>query len=115
MKKVISIHEYVLKPDVTDEQFKHGIEAARERKLFDLPGLEAYYFLKGIRGANAGTFAAIWVYKDRKAWEHLWGSVGRAVPKEGYPSSWQIWEKEILAPLLTCDPDEIRFTSYQEI
>ena len=115
MGKVISIHEYVLRHGVTDEQFIQSVKAAKERGLFNLPGLDTYYFLRGIRGARTGAFAAVWVYRDKEAWEELWGPIDHPISSEDYPPAWKIWEDEILAPLLSCDPDDIRFTSYEEI
>ncbi|RME86667.1 MAG: hypothetical protein D6770_11345 [Anaerolineae bacterium] len=114
-RKVISVHEYILKEGVDPQTFERALREARESGLLDLPGLLEVYFVKGIRGAREGQYAAIWVYESREAWERLWGAPGRPVPRERYPANWRTWEDEILAPFLAEDPDAIRFTSYQEV
>jgi hypothetical protein len=113
--KVISVHEYELKPGVQPVDFEHALREAERRGLFDLPGLRGHLFLRGVKGARRGAYAAIWVFESREAWERLWGPPQAPLPPERYPEKWQVWEKEILAPLLTQDPDTIRFTSYDEI
>ncbi len=115
MPKVISIHEYVLKPGVTGQQFENALHVARERGLLQLPGLVDYHVIKGIKGGRKGHFTAIWIYESREAWEALWGSVEHPRTKHEYPANWQVWEDELLAPLLTQDPDTITFTSYEEL
>lgn len=113
MGKIISVHEYTLKPGVPEVEFEAALRQATRRRLFDLPGLEAFYFVKGIKGRRSGRYAAVWVYTSRKAWEALWGPPERPVPKEEYPRRWRIWEEEILAPLLREDPDHIQYTTYE--
>jgi hypothetical protein len=54
MSKVISIHEYVLKPGVSEQGFVKAILNAKERGLLRLPGLVDYYMVKGIRGFRYG-------------------------------------------------------------
>ena len=49
------------------------------------------------------------------AWEALWGSVVHPRRKAEYPASWQVWEEELLAPLLIQAPDTITFTAYEEL
>jgi len=115
MPKVISVHEYELKPDVQDADFERAIQDAERRGLLDLPGLVGHHFLKGLKGARRGAYAAIWIFESREAWERLWGPVGAPCPAAEYPENWKIWENRILAPLLTQPPDTIRFTSYQEV
>jgi hypothetical protein len=115
MAKVISIHEYVLKPGADEKAFEKAIRAAQRRGLLQLPGLKKFYFVKGIRGVRKGRFAAIWVYQSRRAWESLWGPPGKPVSKKDYPHNWKAWEEEVLAPFLQGDPDAIRFTAYQEV
>ena len=115
MPKVISVHEYKLKPGSDARQFEKAIRRAREEGLLRLPGLIDYHFLKGIRGARSRRYAAIWVYETRDAWESLWGNLEEPTPKQEYPESWKRWEGEVLAPFLDQDPDEIRFTSYEEL
>lgn len=115
MARIISIHEYELKPDVQDAAFEGALREAERRGLFDLPGLVGHHFLRGLKGARRGAYAAIWVFESREAWERLWGPVERPKPPAEYPENWKIWENEVLAPLLRQDPDTIRFTSYTEI
>jgi hypothetical protein len=110
---VISIHEYVLKPDITPEQFETSFQRAAAKGLFDLPGLVDYYFVKGLRGVRQDAYAAIWVYESLQAWERLWGTVDAPRCKEEYPEKWKVWEDKILKPLLVQDPDKIHYTAYQ--
>jgi hypothetical protein len=115
MKKVISVHEYALKPGVDPLQFERAVLDARASGLLDLPGLEDCYLLKGMRGTRRGAYTAIWVYESKAAWEALWGPEGKPLPKAQYPHNWKIWEDQVLAPFLEQDPDKIAFTSYQEL
>jgi hypothetical protein len=43
------------------------------------------------------------------------GTARRATTAVAVSQKWQVWENEILAPLLSQDPDTIRFTSYEEV
>lgn len=113
MQAIISIHEYELRPEVAPAAFEAAVQEAVSRRLFELPGLAAFHFLKGIKGARAEKFAAVWIYESREAWERLWGSPVAPKSREAYPPSWLIWEDDILAPLLVCEPDRIIFTSYE--
>lgn len=115
MPRIISIHEYVLRPGADEGAFEDAFRAARERGLFQLPGLEECLLLRGIRGSRRGRYAAVWVYESREAWEALWGPVDRPTTKADYPESWKVWEDEVLAPFLVEDPDRITFTSYEEV
>ena len=115
MAKVVSVHEYELRPDVPEADFERAIGDAERRGLLDLPGLVGHHFLKGLKGARRGAYAAIWIFESRQAWERLWGPVEAPRPAADYPENWKVWENEVLAPLLTQDPDAIRFTSYQEL
>ena len=115
MSKVISIHEYVLKPGADGKEFEEAIQRARDDGLLRLPGLTDYFLVKGIKGPRNGRYAAIWVYEGREAWERLWGTPVNPLPKQKYPETWKIWEDDVLAPFLAENPDTIRFTSYQEI
>lgn len=115
MAKVISVHEYSLKQGVHEADFRDAIDRAKELGLFQLPGLMDYYFVKGIKGIRQGQFSAIWIYESREFWEQLWGSPENPVGKEHYPKNWQIWEDEILAPLIEGDPDRIEYTTYAEL
>ena len=113
MSKIISIHEYVLKPGIDDRRFEDAIRAAQDRQLFRLPGLVDFYFIKGIKGTRKGDYTAVWIYESREAWERLWGSLQYPRGKRDYPKNWQVWEDEILKPLLIEDPDKITFTAYE--
>jgi hypothetical protein len=115
MPKVISIHEYILKPDVDEKEFESAILSAKELGLLHLPGLVDYYLVKGIRGLRKGSYAAIWIYESKEAWAGLWGAADKPLSKKDYPENWKVWEREMLAPFLIQDPDEIKFTSYQEV
>jgi hypothetical protein len=115
MKRVISVHEYILKQSVSGQEFEDAILNARERGLLRLPGLVDYYLVKGIRGHRNGLYAAVWIYESKTAWEHLWGPINQPRSKAEYPRNWKVWENEILLPFLDQDPDKIRFTAYQEL
>jgi hypothetical protein len=115
MSRIISIHEYILKPGVEEAEFERSIQKARQRGLLSLPGLVEYHFLKGLKGTRSGCYAAIWIYESREAWERLWGTPERPRPKQDYPENWKVWEEEILAPFLDRDPDTITFTAYEEL
>ncbi|MBN2366837.1 MAG: hypothetical protein EH225_13385 [Calditrichaeota bacterium] len=115
MSRIISIHEYSLKPGVSVNSFEKSISSARERGILKLPGLENYSLMKGIRGARRNQYAALWIYRDLSSWEKLWGPLDNPFKKEKYPENWKKWENEIIGPYLTGDPDKISFTSYQEL
>ena len=115
MAKVISVHEYELKPGVQDADFVRALHDAERHGLLDLPGLTTHHFLRGLKGAQRGAYTAIWIFESREAWERLWGTVEAPRLAAEYPESWKIWENAILAPFLTQDPDTIRFTSYEEV
>jgi hypothetical protein len=115
MPRVISIHEYDLKPDVDEAAFERAIRDAERRGLFDLAGLVEHHFLKGIKGARRGGYTAVWIFESREAWEKLWGGLEAPRQPAEYPITWTVWENEILAPLLARHPDTIRFTSYEEL
>ena len=95
--------------------FREAVREAERRDLFDLPGLVEYRFLRGIKGARTGGFTAVWTYESREAWQEIWGPVDDPVSKEEYPDRWVVWEDELLAPILTEDPDEIEYTSYETL
>lgn len=71
--------------------------------------------MKGIKGARADRYTAVWQYEGREAWRQLWGPVDDPKPKAEYPDLWLEWEDELLTQLFTKDPDEIRFTSYRTL
>ena len=115
MARVISIHEYDLKPGGDLAAFERAIRDAERRGLFALAGLVDHYFLKGIKGARRDAYSAVWIFESREAWEKLWGSLEVPRPPAEYPKAWMVWEDEILAPFLARPPDTIRFTSYEEL
>jgi hypothetical protein len=115
MGRILSIHEYDLKPGISAEQFEQALRDAEARGLLQLPGLVAYHFVKGAKGVRRGAYAALWIYESREAWEHLWGSLEHPRPPQEYPDTWKIWEEELLGPLLRDHPDRIRFTAYEEL
>ena len=115
MARVVSIHEYQLKPDANQIAFERAFRNAEERGLFGLRGLIEHHFLKGLKGAHQAGYSAIWIYESQEAWEMLWGPLECPVQPPEYPEKWKIWENEILAPFLTQHPDRIRFTSYEEL
>lgn len=115
MPKVISIHEYLLKPEANPAQFERAIQAARQSGLLQLPGLVNFYLLKGLKGTRRKQYAAIWIYESREAWEDLWGTPENPLEKTDYPVNWKQWEDQILAPFLIQDPDRITFTAYEEL
>lgn len=112
---LVSVHEYVLKPDADPDAFEAAVTDAEERGLLDLPALETHYLVRGLRGDRRDRYAAIWVWESRAAWEALWGPPDDPVPKSEYPEPWVTWEDEVLAPFLTEDPDGIRFTTYETL
>ena len=114
MNRIISVHEYKLKSSISGEQFELAIRNAQEHGLFNLPGLLGYHFLKRIRGTRQTDYTSVWIYQDKDSWVKLWGEPDNPVEQENYPKKWKIWENEILAPLLTQDPDRIYYASYEE-
>jgi heme-degrading monooxygenase HmoA len=114
MAKVFSLHEYVLQPGVDEDDFKSAVHRVQEMGLLQLPGLVDFQLVKGIKGSRRGHFAVLWIYESRDAWQRLWGPPDEPLEKENYPENWRIWEEEILAPFLEGDPDQIRYTTYEE-
>jgi hypothetical protein len=115
MARVISIHEYDLKPNADEAAFERAIHEAERRGLFALPGLVEHHFLKGIKGGRKGKYTAVWIFESREAWERLWGSLEAPRRPSRYPKMWRVWENEVLAPFLGQHPDTIRFTSYEAL
>lgn len=113
MGKVVSVHEYELKPGVAAKDFEEAVRAADTRGLFRLPGLVGYHLVRGVKGERRGRYAAMWIYESRAAWERLWGPPDQPRPFEEYPETWRTWEQEVLAPLLVQIPDTISFTTYE--
>jgi hypothetical protein len=115
MAKIISIHEYVLKPDADPLLFEKAVREASEKGLLSLPGLSKHFLVKGIRGSRQGCYAAVWIYESREKWEKLWGPLAASWEKSRYPEMWKVWEDEVLAPFLDREPDKISFTAYMEL
>lgn len=115
MGRVVSVHEYELKPGVDPAAFEQAVREAEIRGLLRLPGLVEYRFLRGIKGARRDKYAAVWIYESRDAWQRLWGTPDAPRRFPDYPENWRIWEEEILAPLLSEIPDAIAFTAYDEL
>src|SRR5215510_3897289 len=59
MARLISIHEYELKPGTNPERFEQTLRDAEALGLFDLPGLISHHFVKGVKGARRDAYAAI--------------------------------------------------------
>jgi hypothetical protein len=115
MARIISVHEYDLTPGSGPAQFEQAIRAAEGHGLFDLPGRIAHHFVRRVKGARNGAFAAVWIYESREAWERLWGTVEQPRAPREYPEKWRIWEEELMAPILSSHPDAIKFTTYEEL
>ena len=115
MGRIISIHEYDLKPGINIEQFERILRDAEARGLLQLPGLVAHHFVKGAKGVRRGAYAALWIYESRGAWERLWDTTAHPRSPQEYPDTWKIWEEELLAPFLEHRPDDLGFTAYEEL
>jgi hypothetical protein len=115
MTKLISVHEYELKPGADEDQFEAAIVDAIQMGMLQLPGLEDIYFVRGIKGVRQGKFAAIWIYESREAWQRIWGAPEAPLEKAHYPEQWLVWEEEVLTPFLEGDPDRISYTAYEEL
>jgi heme-degrading monooxygenase HmoA len=115
MARIISIHEYDLKPGSNPARFEQALRDAEARGLFNLPGLMAHHFVKGVKGTRPHAYAAVWVYESREAWERLWGTLEHPREPMEYPAKWRIWEEELLGPILSGHPDATRFTAYEEL
>lgn len=110
---IVSVHHYELVDTTTPDEFEAAVRTAERRGLVDLPGLVDWWFLRGSRGEHENGFAAVWIYQDRQSWANPWGPVGEPVTKNDSPEEWRVWEDDILAPLITGDPDRIDYTSFE--
>jgi len=115
MGRVVSIHEYELKPGINVAQFEQVLRDADARGLLRLPGLLAHYFVKGTKGVRRSAYAAVWIYESREAWEHLWGTPEHPRLPQDYPDTWRVWEQDLLAPFLLNHPDAISFAANEEL
>src|SRR5262249_47601843 len=113
--RVISVHEYDLKPGSDPQAFEFAVRRAEAGGLLKLPGLLEHYLVKGRKGIRRDQYAAVWIYESRTAWERLWGTPENPRAEQDYPETWKRWEREILAPFLVNHPDAIRFTTYEEL
>ena len=59
MVRMISIHEYDLRPGSGAERFEQAFRAAEARGLFELPGLTAPSFREGREGRKAGRLSIV--------------------------------------------------------
>jgi hypothetical protein len=115
MARVISVHEYELPRGVEAAEFAAAIAAARERGLFDVSGLMAVHFARTLRTRRRQTYAAMWVYESREAWDALWKSSGQPDPEDARTGAWPEWESDILARILDHEPNTISYTAYEEL
>ena len=115
MTRVISVHEYELPRGVEGAEFAAAIAAARARGLFQVPGLMAVRFARTLRTRRRQTYAAMWVYDSREAWDALWQASGQPDPEDARTGAWPEWESDILARILDREPNTISYTAYEEI
>jgi hypothetical protein len=66
MARVISIHEYDLKPGADVAAFEQAVRDAERRGLFALAGLVEHHFLKGIKGARRDTYGFGFLRVERR-------------------------------------------------
>lgn len=64
MARMISIHEYELKPGTSTASLEQTFWTAESRGLFELPGLTAHHFVKAVKGDRRDAYAAVWVYES---------------------------------------------------
>jgi hypothetical protein len=115
MGRVISLHEYELRAGVDGRAFEAALQTAEGRELFRIPGLQEHLFLRGVKGARRGAYAALWIYHSRAAWEKLWGPPEDPRPRSRDPAGWRAWEDEILKRFLVAAPEQVHFTAYEEL
>ncbi|PON16426.1 hypothetical protein C2W62_18600 [Candidatus Entotheonella serta] len=74
MPPIICIHEYVLKPEVTAEQFEDTFRVAQESGLLQLPGLIDYHvWPKGSKGRGRATTRRFGFMRAVKPGRHCGG------------------------------------------
>lgn len=103
---VISVHEHELRNDVDATEYER--EVSEIIKKLKVPGLLHAHLLKGFKGKRRGSYAVIWVWKNKQVITENFGTLDN--PK--WPEDWLYYENEILAKYLTCHPDKINFTCY---
>jgi hypothetical protein len=54
MGRIVSIHEYDLKPGINVEEFEEVLRDAEARGLLQLPGLVPHHFVRGVKGVRRG-------------------------------------------------------------
>lgn len=109
MGLVFAVHEHELKSDCDIAQYEKEVGSSIAK--MQIPGLLSAYFLKGFKGERSLRYAVIWIFENEEAIHNNFGTPNH--PK--WPREWLIYENEILAKYLTCDPDKISFTDYKEI
>ena len=115
MGRIISIHEYDLKPEVDMSQFESTFRDAEARGLLQLPGLVAHHFVKGAKGVRRGAYAALWIYESREAWERLWAPPSIPGPRESIRTAGGSGRRSFLLPFSRTTRTVFRFTSYEEL
>lgn len=101
MPRVVSLHQYVLREGHGPAALREAAIRADRHGLFELPRLEDYLFVEGIKDDRRGRCAALWIYALEEAWKRLWGPSEEPKPK--YPENWITSEDELLAPILARD------------
>ncbi|MGA9532072.1 MAG: hypothetical protein WBR18_05100 [Anaerolineales bacterium] len=104
-----------MKAEISDDAFLKAVQTAINEGLFQLPGLLRVEFGRGFKGEQRAQWCAVWTYRDRPAWERLWGTVDEPVQPADYPPAWRRWERELLGPLLAEPADDIRYTTYEAL
>src|SRR4029434_8459753 len=109
MARIISIHEYDLKPGSNPARFEQALRDAEARGLFNLPGLMAHHFVTRVKGSTRSAYAAVWVYESREAWERLWGTLEHPREPTENPAKWRIWGERRRGRILSRTYAAIRF------
>jgi len=81
MGRIISIHEYDLKPGLTSSSLskpcatlKHGVAPA--------PRARGSLFCQRGERCPPRAYAALWIYESREAWERLWAARAARGPQD---------------------------------
>ena len=113
MARVISVHEYELKP-ASRKPLSSAPCMTPNAAVSSTSRAHRPPFPSRPEGSTARAYTAIWIFESREAWERLWGTVEAPRPPSEYPELENLGDR-ILASFLTQDPDTIRFTSYEEV